>query len=207
MSLLGRHFSGLADFSGRENRQPFWLWVLIVYAVQMVASMVIAIPLMATMSESMAPLMNNDPDYLQKHPEAMNRIMGQVMAPMMQSWMVVGAVMAVVMLALLAAAVVRRLHDSDKSGWWAAPYFALGLAGPLLSAKAMPDFFKSFSAIRPDMNPDQAQAAIRPMMQSMVGVWAIGMIGFIVTILMIVLLCQPGTPGPNRYGDDPLATR
>jgi uncharacterized membrane protein YhaH (DUF805 family) len=113
----------------------------------------------------------------------------------------------VLMIVLIAAAVVRRLHDSDRSGWWAAPYFALGLAGPILSAMIMPDFFKNFGAVRPNMTPDQVQVAMRPMMQSFAGVWAIGMLGFIVMILMIILLCQPGTHGPNRYGDDPLAVR
>ncbi|MBS0478964.1 MAG: DUF805 domain-containing protein [Proteobacteria bacterium] len=207
MSLLGRHFTGLADFSGRENRQPFWLWILIVYAAQMVGSMVIAIPLMTSMFDRMAPMANQDPDYFNKHPEAMQQMMNQVMAPMMQNWMLVGAVGAVLMIVLIAAAVVRRLHDSDRSGWWAAPYFALGLAGPILSAVMMPNFFKNFATIRPEMTPDQAREAMRPVMQSFAGVWGIGMLGFIVMILMIVLLCQPGTPGPNRYGDDPLTVR
>ena len=36
---------------------------------------------------------------------------------------------------------------------------------------------------------------------------AVGMIGFVAMIALIVLLCQPGTDGPNRYGDDPLAVR
>ena len=207
MSLLGRHLTGLVDFSRRENRQPFWLWVLIVYATQMVVGMVIAIPLWLNSVNRMAPLMNGDPDYLQKHPEVMNLAMSQMMGPMMQNWMLVNVVLSFIMMVLLAAAIVRRLHDSDRTGWWAAPYFVLGLAGPLLSMLAMPDFFRTFSAIKPGMAPDQMNATMRPMMQSFAGAWAIGMVGFVVTILMIVLLCQPGTNGPNRYGDDPLVIR
>ena len=41
MNLLGRHLTGLATFSGRENRQPFWLWILIVYAIQMIVGIAV----------------------------------------------------------------------------------------------------------------------------------------------------------------------
>jgi uncharacterized membrane protein YhaH (DUF805 family) len=202
MSLLGRHLTGLADFSSRENREPFWLWILICYAVHTVASMIIMIPLMMSMLDRMAPMMQGDPHRFDSHPE----LVFQMIAPMMSGMMVFYAVLGVVWLALIAAAVVRRLHDSDRSGWWASPVFVLHVVGPLLSMSTFPQFFGRMGAIRKDMTPDQVNAVMMPAMQSFMWVWLIGMIGFVIMIVLIVFLCQPGTRGQNRYGDDPLTS-
>jgi uncharacterized membrane protein YhaH (DUF805 family) len=58
------------------------------------------------------------------------------------------------------------------------------------------------------MTPDQVNAVMMPamQMQSFMWVWLIGMIGFVIMIVLIVFLCQPGTSGQNRYGDDPLTS-
>jgi uncharacterized membrane protein YhaH (DUF805 family) len=41
-------------------------------------------------------------------------------------------------------------------------------------------------------------------MQSFTLLWSVGMLGFLLTIVLIVFLVLPGTVGPNRFGDDPL---
>ncbi|THD36557.1 MAG: DUF805 domain-containing protein [Sphingomonas sp.] len=201
MNLLGRHLTGLASFSGRENRQPFWLWILIVYAVQMVVGMIVMIPIMMGMIERMAPLMQGDPHRFDDHPE----LVMQMMTPMMSNIMVFAAIMAVVWLVLIGAAVVRRLHDGNRSGWWAAPVFACHVVMPLFYVSVMPRFFETFGTIRPGMTPDQVNAQMLPMMHSFGWLWLLGMVSFLMMIVLIVFLCLPGTQGVNRYGEDPLA--
>ncbi|MDB5679566.1 DUF805 domain-containing protein [Sphingomonas bacterium] len=201
MNLLGRHITGLATFSGRENRQPFWLWILIVYAVQMVVGMVVMIPIMMSMFDRMGPMMQGDPHRFDDHPE----LVMQMITPMVSNIMVFSVVVTLIWLALIAAAVVRRLHDGDRSGWWASPVFAVHIVTPLLYLSAFPRFFDVIGKVKPGMTPDQVNAAMLPAMQSFGGVWLLGMVGFLLMIVLIVFLCLPGTQGANRYGEDPLA--
>lgn len=78
---------------------------------------------------------------------------------------------------------VRRLHDRDHSGWWIlAPYGCLVAGGLLfgLGVAAGSDFI------------------------SMLAVLVLG--GFFVCfVVLLIFMVMPGTPGPNRFGPDPLA--
>jgi uncharacterized membrane protein YhaH (DUF805 family) len=208
MSLLSDHFRGLLSFTGRERRQPFWLWILIVYVGQFIVSTVAMIPIMSGFSDSFAPLTEraqSDPTYLDQHPEAFQQVFAQ-MLPMMQTVMAMTATLALVLTALIAAAVVRRLHDTDRSGWWAAPNFAIQIAMPVLYASILPRFFATFANFRPDMPPDQINAAMGPAFSSMMALSGLGMIGFVMLIVLIVLLCQPTSLGSNRFGAEPNIT-
>lgn len=207
MNLFGHHLAGLFDFSGRENRQPFWLWALIVYAVQFAASMIVMTIMMGGMFGGMASLAGRGQDYIDQHPEIAQQVMMQAMAPLMRNMMVFSAAMAIASAVLLGAAVTRRLHDGDRSGWWSAPVFALHIGMPLAYMSVLPRFFETFGKLGAEMPPDQAHAAMLPMMQTIMPLWLLGMIGFVAMIVLIVFLAMPGTSGPNRYGDDPLAIR
>ena len=73
---------------------------------------------------------------------------------------------------------VRRLHDTDRSGWWLVAVFA--------ASAALVVFFVFVGL------------PFVPM--------AITVIGALVLIYWLVLFwwfCQPGTRGPNSYGADP----
>lgn len=80
------------------------------------------------------------------------------------------------------AALVRRLHDVDRSGWWALPL-------PLLSFSLL--FLYGSTTI---MLGDETGRKI---------FIAAGLNIFAVAILVLTLLvwtCRRGTPGPNRFG-------
>lgn len=202
MDLLGRHLTGLFDFQGRENRQPFWLWILIVYIVQFVVMMIAMIPIMSSWFSQMMPAMQGDPHRFDNDPQAMF----QMMVPMMQSMMTMTVVLAVFFIAMTAAAVVRRLHDSNRSGWWVAPYYAIQIVSPLVSAMIMPRYFSIIAAAssKPGTPPDLSSPAFQQASQSMALMSLVGTLGFAVMVMMIVFLVLPGTVGPNRFGDDPL---
>jgi uncharacterized membrane protein YhaH (DUF805 family) len=72
---------------------------------------------------------------------------------------------------------VKRLHDRDKSGWWIL-LFWLG-----------PSVLGGWQTTAPDMGASLVLA----LAAGVIAIW-----GF------VELGCLRGTPGPNRYGPDPL---
>lgn len=82
------------------------------------------------------------------------------------------------------AASVRRLHDSNRSGWWLllpiVPYVVIGF----MAGQAMAD-------------PTNVGS------MGMIGI--LGLIAFVCAILLLVFMVLPGTKGPNKYGQDPYA--
>jgi uncharacterized membrane protein YhaH (DUF805 family) len=71
---------------------------------------------------------------------------------------------------------IRRLHDTDRSGWWLLIFY-----GPVI-----------VSMLLPLAGVTNLRAAL--------AVMAISLIGLLVLFILFVL---DGTRGPNRYGPDP----
>ena len=156
-----------ADFSGRSRRMEFWMWQLFKFAVVMV----VMILMMVLGGAAIMGAANGDP--------------GAVLAAG-------GIVMILYLLLMLfglaiiipdIAVAVRRLHDTDRSGWWfiapLAPYVVALLAGGMAMA-----------------SPDAAGAAGILALLCMLAV-----LGLAITLL--VFYFTEGTRGPNRYGPDP----
>lgn len=85
------------------------------------------------------------------------------------------------------AGAIKRLHDRDRSGWWIGGYYLLAatfavlvLTGAVMAA---------------------AGAGGGMMMLSMVT--AVVLLGYAIWLLVEIGFLR-GTPGPNRYGPDPL---
>ncbi len=99
---------------------------------------------------------------------------------MLFGWAEVGVFGTLFALALLlpsVAVLVRRLHDTGRTGWWALLPFALaplGVAGGAALGES--------------------------------GIAVAGVAALAIWIVAIIALARPGTPGPNRFGDDPKAT-
>ena len=77
---------------------------------------------------------------------------------------------------------VRRLHDTNRSGWWIllpiVPYVvAIAMAGPAIMAGGL-------------------GAGLGLAMLFM-------LVGFVCAIVLIVFMCIPSTPGDNGYGPNP----
>lgn len=200
MNLLTRHLTGLIDFQGRENRQPFWLWILIVYIVQFAVMLIAMIPIMTSWFDQMMPAMQADPHRFDNDPQAMM----QLMVPMMQNVMTMAVVSATLFFVLSAAAVVRRLHDSNRSGWWSFPYYAMQVVSPIFMLSFFPRYFTMMASLQPGRQPDVTNPALQQAMQSMAMMSLVNLLAFAIMVMMIVLLVLPGTVGPNRFGDDPL---
>ena len=79
------------------------------------------------------------------------------------------------------AVLVRRLHDIDRTGWWALAFYLILIVA-------------IFTAIGAAFSGNWATAVLLMLVVFAVCVWA------------IVWMATKGTAGPNRFGPDPLAT-
>ena len=77
----------------------------------------------------------------------------------------------------IVAVAIKRLHDRDKVGWWAVPFVIL----PGLLSSAASDLVTPFAG------------AVLYSCSGLLLLW-----GF------VELACLRGTPGPNKFGPDPL---
>lgn len=155
-----------AEFSGRSRRTEYWMWALFQFLIGLG---VIVLMMLAGGSA----FMTGDP------------------AALMAAG---GAVLIIYMLYMLLslaflvpsfAVTVRRLHDTNRSGWWVlapfAPYLVMVVATVI-------------AASSPDM---LAAAGI------IIMVCGLAVLGLGITLLVFMLL--EGTRGPNHYGSDPKA--
>ncbi len=152
-----------AQFSGRSTRREFWMWVLFLVIVSIMLAILDSVLGLGGATEYGGSSLNT--------PTITGYGYG---AGVHGGWLTNIFGLAVIIPNI--AVSVRRLHDTDRSGWWIllpmAPYFAgaaLMFMGSLLIG----------------------------------GILAFG--GFVCAIVLLVWYCTRGTTGPNRFGPDPLS--
>ena len=90
---------------------------------------------------------------------------------------------------------VRRMHDTDRSGWWIGAFYLLYLLYFVLLMGTMG------SAFRAGMSGATEPSAATGPLAAVTGILAVVMM--IYAIVLLVFYCLPGTKGANRYGPDP----
>lgn len=158
-----------AEFSGRSSRAEFWWFFLFMMIIYMVVWGV----LFGTIGLSAAASGN-------QNPMVMFGALG-----------VVGIFMILFYLALLIPTIavqVRRLHDTNRSGWW------LGAFWLLYVVYMVATFGMAFSATPGSTPPSLAGAGV---------MMIVGLAFFVYSIVLLVFFCLRGNEGPNRFGDDP----
>ncbi|MEQ1498499.1 MAG: DUF805 domain-containing protein [Novosphingobium sp.] len=96
-------------------------------------------------------------------------------------------VISVIVIVLLAAAVARRLHDCNRTGAWGLPPAVLLLSG----LAVMSQLFGQFD------DPSG------PLMELFFGMFFTNMAYLGSLAVLVIMLAQPGTSGPNRFGPPP----
>jgi uncharacterized membrane protein YhaH (DUF805 family) len=155
-----------AEFSGRSRRMEYWMFQLFMFLVY-IALMV----LMMAVGGGGLMMAGGDPNAAAAAGGAVMIIFG------------IYALFGLVMFIPSLAVSVRRLHDTNRSGWWIlAPLsgYVIMLVGTVMAAGS------------PD-NPGLGGVL------AMVGLVAV--IGLGITLLVFMFL--EGTRGPNQYGPDP----
>ena len=107
------NLSHLLDFSGRDARSTFWFYVLFLFLVNVVLGIVLGTVMIGSV---MGPVIHAAQAGASE--AAMRAMMGTAMGAFMGKIMWFSLAVNLVMIALLAASFVRRLHDSNRSGWW-----------------------------------------------------------------------------------------
>ncbi|MEA3002942.1 MAG: hypothetical protein QOH81_1730 [Sphingomonadales bacterium] len=150
-----------ADFSGRSRRMEYWMWILFIVLLDIAFWVLL-------MMIGGAALMTGDPR------SAMAAGGGM---------MIVGALFSLVMLALIIpgiAVAVRRLHDTNRTGWWVlAPLvgYCIAFLGGAMAASG---------------------SSMGGLLVTLGMLIALGL-----GLTLLVFMFLEGTKGPNRYGADP----
>ena len=164
-----RPLKNYANFSGPASRAEFWWFLLFV----MVLYLMMWIVLMATIGMSAGPE-------------------SQPSLAMIGAFGLAGIFMLLFWLALLIpvfAVQVRRLHDSNRSGWWLGAYYLLYVAYMVVALGSMASL-----GVPSDGSPS---------MGGLAALSIFGLLFFVYAIVLLVFFCLPGTNGPNRFGGDP----
>lgn len=200
MNLISLHLRSLIRFSGREARQPFWLWVLAVVATATVVSM-------AYFFVMFAGLFGRIDQFAREHPDQVTRTVGPgsysisingyhpEIAPDFSMPILVISVIALIVITLLAAAVARRLHDTGRMGWW-------GLPAPLLLLGGLANMVRMFAALHA-----QSGDPINGPPAAFFAGFALTMLlnlAYLLSLVLLIVLCSgESQPAENRYGMPP----
>lgn len=198
LAAIGHGLGNLLNFTGRDARQAFWYYVLFVYLATVVITMVVVLPMtlqavVSGIEAGMAAARSSDPEAAQI--EAQARVLHS-MGGMMSAMMNLSIVTNVLMLAMLAAAFVRRLHDSGLSGLWALVPGGIQVANLVLAPTLMRQMMANLTRL-PVGDP---MAGIQALQGS---IGAASVMGWAVIVVVVVLGLRKSTPGPNRYGEAP----
>lgn len=153
-----------ADFSGRSRRMEFWMW-------QLFQLLVYVGVIILTMLVGGGAMMGGDPT-------AMMAAGGGIIVIML-----IYLIYCLAVIVPSIAVAVRRLHDTERTGWWVlaplAPYLVMILAGMMVMG-----------------SPDSAGVAGVLALVSLLAV-------IVLALVLLVFYFLEGTKGPNKYGPDP----
>lgn len=186
------NLTNLTNFNGRDARQTFWYYVLFLVVIQYVLGIAITVPMMVQGFSSAFQAASSGMDSAALE-QQMNTQMLAAMQDAIWIQIAIGSVGAL----LLVAAVVRRLHDSDHSGWWAVLPFALYAFVLARSPEVMRRAFEMAQAAE--------TAAPFDALAMMKGQLAESVLGWVPYLLVIILGVLKSTPGPNRFGEAPVS--
>ena len=191
MQDIMRGFRSVLKFSGRDGREAFWPYAIVVFVLTMAGGMAVFLP---SLGDSMARMQQ----FAAAHPDQARAVTGPGtysisiqgshpeffpdFAPIMHR---MGAAMGVG-LVLLAAAVTRRLHDRGRSGIW-------GLVPLPFLGFAFVEMPKVFTAAADGQ-------AVPP---GFLTLFANNILYLAALGLLIFLLWGPSEPRANRFGEMP----
>lgn len=190
LAILRHHLTSLHRFSGRDAVDRFWAWAGTVVFLMFIGFGLAVVPLMTSAFVRMDRFARENPELATRsvgpghysvsieghHPELM---------PDFDPFIGLAVAFTIIAVVLLGASLVRRLHDSGRSGVWALlplPFLFGGMWG-------MKQLFGNMAA-EPDM-----QVFALLFLNNVV------YLGTIALLMLFTML--RGSPGDNRYGPPP----
>lgn len=167
-----------AQFSGRASRAEFWWFFLAVFVLYFVVWIGVWTVLgIAAVSQRQPP--------------------GAILGSLGAMFIILGLFWLAILIPSIAVQ-VRRLHDTNRSGWWLGAFWLLYFAYIILT----------LGIVGSAMRTAIGGAADPPFSRGLFGgAMLFGFVFFIYSIALFVFYCLPGTKGPNKYGEDPYGGR
>lgn len=201
--VFRRGFGGVFHARGRDDRMQFWIFVALVFgplwALMVIAQMVM---MFGTMFSGIAEAARSD------HPATMP---GQFSAEMMQTMIWTSyltlAINALACLILTTAA-ARRLHDRNRSGWWAVTLPVAMVAFGIEQVRRVESTFGKMDealdrAMAAGGGPGDVIAMQAELQAAMPTPYWSTIVASVAMIWLVVELVRAGTPGDNRFGSPP----
>ena len=198
LDAIKHGLANLLNGNGRDARQAFWYYVLFVYLLTTAISMVFVLPIMMQgmmhgIQQGIAQGQGQDPVAAQAAVQAaMFGSMSDLMPKMIWMTMAIG----IVMLLLLAASFVRRLHDSGLSGLWA----LVPAACQAVSVATMPSQLARMQQAMQTADLTNPAAGML-MMRGSMGPGQL--LAWVAIGVVVALGVRKSTPGPNQFGEAP----
>ncbi|WP_299192603.1 DUF805 domain-containing protein [uncultured Erythrobacter sp.] len=195
-----RHNLGnLTNFNGRDARQTFWFWVLVVVIVQYAVSMLASVPMIISMSSGMISAITQNPESVDATAQAIDSVLDDMLV-WVKFQIIVGSIIGVISIGMLAASFVRRLHDGGFTGWIAVVPIAaylFSLAYNIVVIDQVEEMMRASMA----SGADGSAVADPFAMQAEMGV--MGLVGWLAPLIGIIFGVWPSEEGPNQYGEEP----
>jgi len=110
-----------------------------------------------------------------------------------------GILYGIVALAHLVPAIavsVRRLHDTDRTGWWVFFFFLVPIIVSLVTMAVLGGSLALTMGGNTDVFAGMATMGL--------GLLIIALVDIVILIVAIIFYVTPGAPGPNRFGPPPI---
>jgi len=182
-----------ADFRGRSRRMEFWMFFVLNFAISMIFLVIFVASFIPAMMSACARAADGEFDDVYDTGATLNcngvtydvpsEVFDDIIGPAAGTIGIIYAIFWLIMLLPSLAVTVRRLHDSNRTGWW-----VLGVWGPYLALIPMSVmmFLSRAGAVGFAIFAILAYIAI-----------------LVFGIILLVFMFMDGTRGPNRFGPDP----
>jgi uncharacterized membrane protein YhaH (DUF805 family) len=190
-AALRYHFKHLLAFYGRDSRQTFWYWFLFVFILNMIASFITTLSVMMDAVTAGYDVAKGGDEV------AAQTAMLSQMAVSIKRVIMVSLAVGLVNVVLMAAPLVRRMHDSGNTGLWAIVAAAIYLLSLALTWLRADDSVALMRRLATASDPQtvfglQSHFALD------------GLIGYVPLIIVIAFGLLKSTPGPNCYAERPV---
>ena len=194
---LGAGLAGILNFNGRMALHDFWPYAITVVLVLYGLGSAFGIWLQLEFSNRLGMGGWFDEAYGSELAEQRAEQAFALMKEMFRFFIPYAAISLALHIIPLAAATVRRLHDTGRTGWWALiplPFSAYGIYLMGNAFSRLPEFM----ATRP------ADPVIFAFVLEIFVAIGVSLLWIAAVIVLIILLCGRSSPKGDRFGPPPV---
>jgi uncharacterized membrane protein YhaH (DUF805 family) len=194
---LGAGLAGILNFNGRMALHDFWPYAITVVLVLYGLGSAFGIWLQLEFSNRLGMGGWFDEAYGSELAEQRAEQALALMKDIFRFFMPYAAISLALHIIPLAAAIVRRLHDTGRTGWWALIPLPFSAYGIYLMGNAF-SRFPELMATRP------ADPVIFAVVLEIFVAIGVSLLWIAAVIVLIILLCGRSSPKGDRFGPPPV---